>query len=301
MFSLRRLGEPEAAQDLVGFHFDDSKTAIVDGRYDRLQYISSVTHSAIYRARDLQRGQAVILDGPSFYTQEGWEESMRAFDTETEVRRRLGSHPHIEKTIEIARKRQHPYIVTETLDGLDLSKIGIDIRALVEYRPETFVIITRIALLLLDTLAYIHAKGVILGPEGLSERCILLREKDSSLFAGIQRRFFDNDLDGLPLKFKIIWSARPCDSSNDPRFTQDLQALTEAIASNLYSYHFSVPLVTAHFPKYFIEVLKRGAGRYTDQPHFNSVAELRAALSPFAELAPWIESFQLAAEQPWLL
>lgn len=125
----------------------------LDGRFVVEELVARSGMASIYRAQDLQTGQAVAIKAP-FPRLQADPDFMRRFEQEEQIGLSL-HHPSILKVLPVAGPRSRPYAVLEFLQGRPLDQVM--------HGPDPLPIeeALRIAARLCKALEYLHSRGVI--------------------------------------------------------------------------------------------------------------------------------------------
>lgn len=169
------------------------KEPVLNGRYRIESVLSFSNAGGVYRARDQQTGQAVVIKEARPWTcvwllkdKSGYVDAPKIHEKEFRLLRRLDDLPYVPKAIDLFHEWEHLFLVEELVDGVPLTRYrAADDFVLVcqtgrQGRVRRFCqAFQRIALNLVRMLREIHGRRIVVGD--LSPNNILIDRETQAL------------------------------------------------------------------------------------------------------------------------
>jgi serine/threonine-protein kinase len=126
---------------------------VIDG-YEVLEPLGEGAYAEVYKARDRDGGQTVVLKSPN--PQLFADPSLfQRYQREVEIARRL-DHPGVQRSLDVGINRTEPYLVLEFVDGTNLRQVlrqahgPVDLDTAKRWGTE-----------LAEALRYLHSQGIV--------------------------------------------------------------------------------------------------------------------------------------------
>ena len=123
-------------------------------RYEVLAALGEGAYAEVYKARDTEAGNTVVLKSPN--PQLFADPALfQRYQREVEIARRL-DHPGVQRSLDIGSNRSEPYLVLEYIDGKNLRHVlrerggAVDVDQAVRWGTE-----------LAEAIVYLHSQGIV--------------------------------------------------------------------------------------------------------------------------------------------